>query len=33
VIAGPVSEAAEVPVRGYRLGDAGFEEVLLTVVD
>jgi proteasome lid subunit RPN8/RPN11 len=33
VIAGPVSEAADVPVRGYRLNAGVFEEVQLVVVD
>ena len=33
VIAGPVSEAADVPVRGYRLSGTQFEEVDLVAVD
>jgi len=33
VIAGPVSEAAGIQVRGYRLSEIEFEEVQLLVVD
>jgi len=33
VIAGPLQEVADVPVRGYRLSGIGFEEVQLVVVD
>ena len=33
VIAGPVRDAAEVPVRGYRLSGSRFEEVGLVAID
>jgi proteasome lid subunit RPN8/RPN11 len=33
VIAGPVAETADVPIRAYRLGNIDFDEIQMTVVD